>query len=65
MLLNEFLKEHRKGEEQERKIDKLEATLAQLESLLSQQNAQIQKWRKLTAGKTPPASDPNSSLAAR
>jgi trimeric autotransporter adhesin len=65
MLLNEFLKEHSKGQEQERRVDKLEATLAQLESLLSQQNAQIQKWRKLTAGKTPPASDANSSLAAR
>jgi hypothetical protein len=28
MLLNEFLKEHRKGEQQDRKIEKLEATIA-------------------------------------
>ena len=29
MLLNEFLKEHRKGQEQERKVAGLEATVAQ------------------------------------
>jgi hypothetical protein len=45
MLLNEFLKEHCKSQEQAGKIEKLEATVAKLESLLGQQNAQIQKWR--------------------
>jgi len=45
MLLNEFLKEHGKGQDQERKIEKLEATVAQLEVLLIQQKAQIQQWR--------------------
>jgi hypothetical protein len=31
MLLNEFLKEHRNGEQQDRKIEELEATVAKLE----------------------------------
>jgi len=57
MLLNEFLKEHRKGEQQDRKIEeqngkqqKLEATVAQqqreiqaLTAALKEQAAQIQK----------------------
>jgi predicted ribosome quality control (RQC) complex YloA/Tae2 family protein len=43
MLLNEFLKEHRKGEQQDRKIEELEATVAKLESVLEEQAAQIQK----------------------
>jgi len=43
MLLNEFLKEHSKGEEQDRKIESLEATVAKLESLLSKQAAHIEK----------------------
>jgi hypothetical protein len=43
MLLNEFLKEHRKGEQQDRKIEKLEATVAKLQSVLKEQAAQIQK----------------------
>jgi hypothetical protein len=43
MLLNEFLKEHRKGEQQGRKIEEMEATVARLESALKQQSAQIQK----------------------
>jgi hypothetical protein len=42
MLLNEFLKEHRKGQEQEHKLQKLEAIAAQLESLLSDRAAEIQ-----------------------
>ncbi|PYJ00698.1 MAG: hypothetical protein DMF00_07070 [Verrucomicrobia bacterium] len=45
MLLNEFLKEHRQGQEQAGKIEELETGVAKLESLLSQQDAQIQKWR--------------------
>jgi Chaperone of endosialidase len=43
MLLNEFLKEHRKGEQQDRKIERLEATVASLRSALKEQAAQIQK----------------------
>jgi hypothetical protein len=50
MLLNEFLKEHRKVEEQSSqiarqdcKVQKLEATVVQLQSALKEQAAQIQK----------------------
>ena len=50
MLLNEFLKEHRKVEEQEATITQLkasdakqEATIAQLQSALKEQAAEIQK----------------------
>jgi len=43
MLLNEFLKEHRKGEQQDRKIEELEATVAKLQSVLKEQAAQIRK----------------------
>ena len=50
MLLNEFLKEHRKVEKQssqiasqEGKVQKLEATVARLQSALEAQAAQIQK----------------------
>jgi predicted ribosome quality control (RQC) complex YloA/Tae2 family protein len=43
MLLNEFLKEHRKGEQQDRKIEELEATVAKLESTLKAQASKIQK----------------------
>jgi len=43
MLLNEFLKEHRKVEQQDRKIEGLEATVAQLQAALKVQAAQIQK----------------------
>jgi hypothetical protein len=43
MLLNEFLKEHRRGQERDRKIKQLEAAVTQLKSLLANQAAQIQK----------------------
>jgi hypothetical protein len=43
MLLNEFLKEHRQGEQQDRKIEELEATVAKLQSVLKEQAAQIEK----------------------
>ena len=47
MLLNEFLKEHRKGEEQQATITQLKkdfrATVAQLTTRLDEQAAQIQK----------------------
>ena len=43
MLLNEFLKEHRKREQQDSKIEQLEATVASLQSELKAQAAQVQK----------------------
>ena len=43
MLLNEFLKEHKKGEEQDRRIEELDVTVASLESMLKKQAAQIEK----------------------
>jgi predicted ribosome quality control (RQC) complex YloA/Tae2 family protein len=43
MLLNEFLKEHHKGEQQDRKIEELESTVAKLQSALDEQAAQIRK----------------------
>ena len=43
MLLNEFLKAHRKGEQQDRKIEELEARVAQLQSALKEQDSKIQK----------------------
>ncbi len=57
MLLNEFLKEHCKVEEQSRKIDEQEATIAQLkqgfQSKLAAQQKQIEAltagWQKVSA----------------
>jgi hypothetical protein len=43
MLLNEFLKEHRKVETQEKKVQQLETTVARLEAALKEQAVQIQK----------------------
>ena len=37
MLLNEFLKEHRKIEAQQSKIDKQEANMTELKSIIAQQ----------------------------
>jgi hypothetical protein len=42
MLLNEFLKKHRKGQEQACRLEKLESRITQLKSLLSQRDAEIQ-----------------------
>jgi uncharacterized coiled-coil protein SlyX len=41
MLLNEFLKEHRKGQQQDRKIEELEATIVELKSTITRQQEQI------------------------
>ncbi|MEO7725068.1 MAG: tail fiber domain-containing protein [Chthoniobacterales bacterium] len=55
MLLNEFLKEHRKGEQQDNKIEQLEATVVSLQSELKAQAAQVQKVSdQLAASKTAP-----------
>jgi hypothetical protein len=43
MLLNEFLKEHRKVETQEKKVQQLETTVTRLEAALKKQAAQIQE----------------------
>ena len=60
MLLNEFLKEHRKGEQQGRKISELEATVAKLESAFKEQASQIQKVSEQLA-----MSKPAPQLVAR
>jgi hypothetical protein len=59
MLLNEFLKEHRKGQEQEATIAQLKndfrATVAQLAARLDEQALQIQKMTaRLEANKVTP-----------
>ena len=43
MLLNEFLKEHRKVEQQERTIDQLKATVAKQQEAFGSKIAQQQK----------------------
>jgi Tfp pilus assembly protein PilN len=43
LLLNEFLKEHKKVEEQQASIAQLKSTVAQLATRLDEQAAQIQK----------------------
>ena len=47
MLLNEFLKEHRKVQEQDSKIEQQEATITELKSTVAQQQKQIEA---VTAG---------------
>src|SRR4029453_7484489 len=42
MLLNEFLKEHRKVQEQSRKAQEQEATIAQLKSAVAQQQKETE-----------------------
>ena len=46
MLLNEFLKEHRKVEQQEQKLARQETTIAQLQSAVTQQEATAAQQRK-------------------
>jgi hypothetical protein len=55
MLLNEFLKEHRKVEQQERKMQELEATVAQLAATVKEQDSKIQRVSaQLEVNKTAP-----------
>jgi predicted RNase H-like nuclease (RuvC/YqgF family) len=53
MLLNEFLKEHRRGEEQDRKIQEQETTIAELRSeiraLAATVTQQTSELRKVSA----------------
>ena len=46
MLLNEFLKEHRKVEQQQRKLEQEKTTIAQLKSAVAKQEAIIAKQQK-------------------
>ncbi len=46
MLLNEFLKEHRKIEEQERKDQEQEATITQLKSAVAREEAVAAQQQK-------------------
>jgi len=46
MLLNEFLKEHRKVEQQDRKIEELEAAVAQQDCRIHEQEATITQLEK-------------------
>src|SRR5438045_800220 len=46
MLLNEFLKEHRKVEGQDRKVQEQEATTTKLESTVAKQNEMIARQQK-------------------
>jgi hypothetical protein len=57
MLLNEFLKKHRKGLEQQCKIEKLETKIAQLETLLSQRGTEVQTITDEVAAKESAPSD--------
>jgi hypothetical protein len=50
MLLNEFLKEHRKVNEQERKAQQQEARLAKQEATIAQQQKQIEALTASTEG---------------
>jgi hypothetical protein len=43
MLLNEFIKEHRKNEEQEKTIAELKSGMTALAAMLKEQASQIQK----------------------
>jgi hypothetical protein len=53
MLLNEFLKEHRKGEEQDRKLQEQETTIAELKAgmkaLAATVNEQASQLQKVSA----------------
>jgi len=55
MLLNEFLKEHRKNEEQEKTIAELKSGMTALAATVKEQASQIQKVSaQLEAGKSAP-----------
>jgi uncharacterized coiled-coil protein SlyX len=53
MLLNEFLKEHRKVEEQDHRIQQQEATITQLKSTVAKQEAAAAKQQKQIEVLTP------------
>ena len=66
MLLNEFLKEHRKVEEQEKTIAELKSGMTVLAATVKEQAAQIQKVSaRLDANKTDPQIVLNNELITR
>ena len=66
MLLNEFLKEHRKVEEQEKTIAELKSGMTVLAATVKEQAAQIQKVSaRLDANKTEPQIVLNNELNTR
>ena len=66
MLLNEFLKEHRKVEEQEKTIAELKSGMTVLAATVKEQAAQIQKVSaRLDANKTDPQIVLNNELSTR
>ena len=46
MLLNEFLKEHRKVEAQSCKLREQEATIGQLKNTVAEQQREIKSWQQ-------------------
>jgi uncharacterized coiled-coil protein SlyX len=64
MLLNEFLKEHGKVEQQERKLSQQETTIAQLQSLVTKQEATATEQRKEIAALTAGLQKVSAQLAA-
>jgi hypothetical protein len=56
MLLNEFLKEHKAFLEEQRKVQKLQATLESVDERLKEQEAKIQKVSAYLELKKPPPS---------
>ena len=66
MLLNEFLKEHRKVEEQEKTIAELKSGMTVLAAMVKEQAEQIQKVSaRLDANKTDPQIVLNNELGTR
>src|SRR6476659_6873562 len=61
MLLNEFLKEHRKNEEQEKTIAELKSGMTTLAAVVKEQGSQIQKVsaQLATAGPSPGGLEPS------
>jgi len=64
MLLNEFLKEHRKGQEQDATISQLKAELAQQQKEIKALSAQIQKVSAQLAAASPSRGGPEASKSA-
>jgi Chaperone of endosialidase len=64
MLLNEFLKEHRKNEEQEKTIAELKSGMTALAAMVKEQAAQIQKVSARLAAASPSRGGLEASEAA-
>ena len=62
MLLNEFLKEHRKVEQQDRKLQEQETTITRLEFTIAEQK---RGWRLYRAAQRAGRANPKSERTAR